>query len=177
VIPANAILDQLKAQALAEIDLTGSGSAPGIVDTLRQNVFITEVPWTVDRRDRFKSFPRPSLIFSLVKTNAPLEAGDNQKAVVFYTVVAQVLDTEFDMLATTDKSAARQKWEQNIRRYVHTGNLQDAVFDTSDGMVTLAFVGNIDQLDEKLLHARDDGVVTIPIVFKCWEPHDTNGRA
>lgn len=173
---ANDILDQCKTQALARIDLTGVGEAPGIVDSARSNVFLTEVPYTRDRRDRFNSLPKPALIFSLVKTDSPLEAGDNQKAVVWYTVVAQILDTEYDVLATTDKSAARQKWEQNIRQYVHTGNLRDAVFDASLGMVTLAYVGNVDQMDEKLLHARDDGVVTIPIVFKSWEPHDTDGR-
>ena len=179
MIPANDILAACIAQAIAQIDLTGDSGAPGIIDATsvpaRVNVFQTEVVYTRDTRQRFADFPRPSLIFSCLKTHTPPDGGDNQKAITFYTIVAQIVDTEFNLLDTA-KSNSRQKWDKNIRTYFHMGNLRNAVFDTSDGMVTLVMAGDTDQMDEKLFHARDDGVLTIPIIVKCWEPHNTAGR-
>lgn len=175
MIPAYEILTQCVAQAKdgTKIDLTGESGSAGIID---EHIFAVKVPYTRDQRQRFTITPRPALVFCAPRrVRTPLEAGDNQKAVVLYDVLAQILHTSLSV--HTDGTLQNiLKWEQQIRRYFHTGNLRNEVFNTSDGMVTLASVQDADPFDEKQFHLFDDCVAAIPITFKCWEPHDTDGR-
>lgn len=175
MIPAWEILSQCVTQCQdgTKIDLTGEDSTAGIPDA---HIFAVKVPYTRDQRERFAITVRPALVFCAPrKVRVPLSGGDNTKALVFYDVLAQILHTSLSIHSDgTLKNIL--KWEQQVRRYFHTGNLRNQVFNTSDGMVTLVGVDQVDPFDDKLFHLFDDCVTAIPITFKCWEPHDTDGR-
>jgi hypothetical protein len=175
MIPAYEILTQCVTQAKDgdKIDLTGEDGSLGIVD---DHIYAVKVPYTRDQRQRFAITPRPALVFCAPrKVRCPLEGGDNQKSLVFYDVLAQILHTSLSV--HTDVVLKNiLKWEQQVRRYFHTGNLRNQVFNTSDGMCTLVGVDQVDPFDDRQFHLFDDCVSAIPITFKVWEPHDTDGR-
>lgn len=175
MIPAWEILSKCVtlAQNGSYVDLSGESSSAGIID---EHILAVKVPYTRDQRQRFAITPRPALVFCAPRrVRNPLEAGDNTKAVVLYDVLAQILHTSLSV--HTDVTLQNiLKWEQQIRRFFHTGNLRNEVFNTSDGMCTLAAVQDGDPFDEKQFHLFDDCVSAIPITFKVWEPHDTDGR-
>ena len=175
MIPAWEILNQCVTQCKdgTKIDLTGESSSAGIPDG---HIFAVKVPYTRDPRQRFPITPRPALVFCAPRSvRVPLSGGDNTKALVFYDVLAQILHTSLSIHQDVTLQNIL-KWEQQIRRYFHTGNVRNAIHNATDGMVTLVSVDQVDPLDDKQFHLFDDCVSAIPITFKCWEPHDTDGR-
>lgn len=174
MIPASSILSECVSQAVSQIDLTSATSGGPAIPAA--HVLAVKVPYTRDQRQRFTVTPRPALVFCAPRrVRTPLEGGDNQKAVVLYDVLAQILHTSLS-LHTDPILQDILKWEFNIRRYFHTGNLRNQVHTPADGMLTLAAAQDADPFDEKQFHLFDDCVSAIPITFKVWEPHDTDGR-
>lgn len=175
MIPAVSILSECVSQAAAQIDLTNYAGTAG-TGIPAAHILAVKVPYTRDPRQRFAVTPRPALVFCAPRrVRTPLEGGDNQKAVVLYDVLAQILHTSLS-IHTDSIMQDILKWEFNVRRYFHTGNLRNQVFNTSDGMCTLAAAQDADPFDEKQFHLFDDCVSAIPLTFKVWEPHDTDGR-
>lgn len=175
MIPAWEILTQCVTQAQdgTKIDLTGEDSSTGIID---EHILAVKVPYTRDQRQRFTIMPRPALVFVAPLTiQSPLEAGTDQTAVVYYNVLAQILHTSLSI--HTDVTLKNiLKWEQQVRRYFHTGNLRAQVLNPTDGLMILSSSGPSKTFDIKDFHVFDDCVAAIPISFQCWEAHDTDGR-
>lgn len=174
MIPLWEILSQCVTQCQdgTKIDLTGEDSSDGIPDA---HILAVKVPYSRDQRERFAITPRPALVFSPgTKINSPASAGNNKEKVVFYPVLAQILHTSLSV--HTDVTLKNiLKWEYQVRRYFDMNNLRGAVFDDG-GKVTLAPVTEVDVFNDKMFHIFDDCVAAIPIVFKCLEPHNADGR-
>lgn len=176
MIPAYEILTQCVTQAKdgTKIDLTGEDGSAGIPDA---HIVAVKVPYRRDERQRFAlNIPRPALVFvAPLRIDCPLEAGTDQTAIVYYNVLAQILHTSLSI--HTDVILKNiLKWEQQVRRYFHTGNLRAQVMDASDGLMILSSSGPSESFEIRDFHIFDDCVSAIPIRFQCWEAHDTDGR-
>lgn len=175
MIPAWEILSKCVTQAQdgTKIDLTGEDGSNGIPDA---HIFAVKVPYTRDQRQRFAITPRPALVFVAPLTiRSPLEAGTDQTAIVFYDVLAQILHTSLSV--HTDVMLKNiLKWEQQVRRYFHTGNLRAEVMNATDGLMILSSAGPSKTFDIRDFHVFDDCVAAIPLTFQCWEAHDSDGR-
>lgn len=174
-IPAWEILNYCVTQAQdgTKIDLTGEGDQIGIADDA---IIPVMTGYRRDEKPTLAISTRPALLFVAPRTvRTPASAGDNTKAWRLYTVLAQILDTDVSTFSA-DKVQARMKWENSIAMYFHMGNLRNAVFDTTSGMVTNCYVENVDTFDERVWPIFNDCVCIVPITFKCLQPHDTDGR-
>ena len=170
--PAWDILNACVQQARDEIDLTGEDGTPGIIS---ERVIAATVPYARDRRQLDTVVNRPALIFTPPRTvETPSSAGTNRTGVALYTVVAQIVHTDFSLVSGPVLKNVL-KWEYNVRRYFHMGNLRQGVW-TERGFMSLAASQKVDVLNEKLFYLWDDAVAVVPITFKVTEPHDARGR-
>lgn len=174
--PAESILDAIVDQLRGDnIDLTGVTGAPGVPDS---HVIATTVPYDRDARQRFAAaIPRPAVIVSTArKVDITPAAGSNCHYVAMYTFLIQILHTELDLKVTAITKSI-QKWEYQIRNYLHMSNLRQAADEESNNwMITLTPVSDVDLRDEREFALFDDAVAVIPFRAKSTENINTDGR-
>lgn len=166
-----AIIDNMKAGILADVDLTSTGDVRPLT---ANNISIRYRAIGTDRKGWARDEPTPGIIISPGRRFVtPSNLGNNKEDIVQYFISLQIIDSD-ESRYSSNRFETWTNWMERIRKYFHESNLKKTVF-TSAGYVDEVKVPNIDPLDEKIFSIHERCVMAMVVQVNSLEPRNATG--